>query len=169
MSRVRLALLVGVLTGISSVVGVAMPHAGVPAVRVHAYVLFDGNGREAMTFYQSVLGGSLEVQAVAETPMSAAFPRELQGRTVHAKLVAPGIELSGSDWLAPHDTPLRGNMTALYIEGGTHEATRALFEALSRGGTVTTPFARMPYGWYGRLIDAYGVVWMFHASGTGED
>ncbi|NUQ25220.1 MAG: hypothetical protein HUU34_14840 [Saprospiraceae bacterium] len=51
----------------------------------------------------------------------------------------------------------------MYINGFTPEETKSVFEKLSKGGTVTDPFSQQPFGWYGRIIDAYGVIWMFHA------
>lgn len=132
--------------------------------QVRAYLFFDGACREAMGFYQSVFGGRLELTTVGDSPMAASFPPPLRQRTLPARLLADEIVLSASDWLTPNEPPSRGNMNALYIESGAPERARELFERLSRGAAVTAPFAEQPFGWYGRLVDAYGVIWMFHAA-----
>lgn len=143
--------------------GIASSQTAGGAPQVGSYLLFDGTCRTAMEFYHSVFGGTLDLVTVGESPMASAFPRALHQRTVHARLVAPEISVTASDWLATGDTPVRGNMQALYVSGGTPEHTRALFDTLAKGGTVTAPFTGQPFGWYGRLADAYGVIWMFHA------
>jgi PhnB protein len=131
--------------------------------KLTTYLLFDGTCGQAMNFYKSVFGGDLTATTVGNSPMASAFPAELHGRVVHARLAGGGVDLSASDWLAVNEKPVRGNMNCLYIDGDTPVATRAVFEKLSKGGTVTDPFEGKPFGWYGRLIDAFGVIWMFHA------
>jgi PhnB protein len=160
LGRVAAASAIAIGAGTSS--GGAAP-AAPNSLRLSTYVLFDGNCRQAMQFYQSILGGDLALSSVGDSPMAKAFPKEMHQRVVNGRLKSPTIELSASDWLAPNDTPSRGNMNALYLDGASPDATRAVFEKLSAGGTVTAPFAEQPFGWYGRLIDAYGVVWMVHA------
>ena len=132
------------------------------AVTVTTYLLFDGNCRAAMEFYHSILGGELQLTTVGESPMAQGIPAALHQRIVHARLTNAGINLSASDWLAPNEAPSRGNMNALYVEA-TPERARAIFDRLSAGGRITTPFTQQPFGWYGRVVDVYGVVWMLHA------
>lgn len=131
--------------------------------KFNTYLLFDGTCKPGMEFYHSVFGGELELTTVGDSPMAAAFPPELHSRVVHARLSSGDIDIPASDWLAPHETPVRGNMSCMYINGFTPEETKSVFEKLSKGGTVTDPFSQQPFGWYGRIIDAYGVIWMFHA------
>jgi PhnB protein len=44
--------------------------------QLNAYLHFNGNCREAMTFYQACLGGELKMQAVGESPMAGQMPPE---------------------------------------------------------------------------------------------
>ena len=37
---------------------------------INAYLTFNGNCREAMTFYQKYLGGKLSFQTIGESPLS---------------------------------------------------------------------------------------------------
>lgn len=95
--------------------------------------------------------------------MASAFPSALHGRVVHARLTGEGVDIPASDWLAMNEKPVRGNMNCMYVSGRPAEYTKAVFEKLSKGGTITDPFEAKPFGWYGRLMDAFGVIWMFHA------
>ena len=132
-------------------------------VRLTTYLLFDGDCREAMTFYQTVLGGELTLTTVGESPIKGAFPPSLQGRMVSARLQSATVDLSASDWLRPGATPVHGNMVMLYLSGGTPDETRTLFARLAVGGQVTDPLLEQPFGLYGALNDRFGNRWMFHA------
>ena len=134
-----------------------------PHVRLTTYLLFDGDCRAAMTYYQSVLGGELTMTTVGDSPMRALFPAALQGRIVSARLVSPSVDLSASDWLRPTVRPVAGNRVMLYISGGTVAETRTLFEKLAAGAEVTDPLSEQPFGLYGALNDRFGNRWMFHA------
>jgi PhnB protein len=48
------------------------------------FLLFEGNCAEAMRFYQSCLGGELEVTLVRETPMKEQAPAALHDRVAYA-------------------------------------------------------------------------------------
>lgn len=128
------------------------------------YLLFEGTCREAMTFYQTCLGGTLQLTSVGESPMSAAFPPAAHHKIVHAVLTAPALSLSASDWLRPDVTPVQGNTVCLYLNGGTAAETESLFNRLALGGAVTDPFRQLPFGHYGSLTDRYGMRWMLHAA-----
>jgi PhnB protein len=41
---------------------------------INAYLNFNGQCREAMTFYQECLGGELVMQKISESPMAARVP-----------------------------------------------------------------------------------------------
>jgi uncharacterized glyoxalase superfamily protein PhnB len=98
--------------------------------------------------------------------MAASFPPELQEGVVHARLSGEMVEIPASDWLAQNRTPVRGNMTCMYIDGISPERSQEIFAQLSPNGEITDSFSRQPFGWYGRLVDAFGVIWMFHALET---
>ena len=47
-------------------------------VQLNPYLRFNGNCREAMTFYQSCLGGELTIQTVGESPVAGQMPPSMQ-------------------------------------------------------------------------------------------
>jgi PhnB protein len=54
--------------------------------QMNAYLHFNGNCREAMTFYKECLGGELNMQAVGESPMAAQMPPQIHTNILHASL-----------------------------------------------------------------------------------
>ncbi|MBW8749114.1 MAG: VOC family protein [Acidobacteria bacterium] len=125
------------------------------------YLLFDGNCLQAMEFYRSCLGGELKVLKVKDSPMKDHMPAAHQEKILNANLRSGLLEISASDWLRPDRTMARGNMTCLYLSGGTLEALTAVFHKLSDGGEVTDPLQQQFFGAYGAINDRFGVRWMF--------
>ncbi len=55
-------------------------------MKLSTYLTYDGNAREAFTFYQQVLGGTLELMTFAQAPDAEQFPAEYRERIMHACL-----------------------------------------------------------------------------------
>ena len=125
------------------------------------YLLFDGNCLQAMEFYRFCLGGELKVLKVKDSPVKDHMPAVHQEKVLNANLRSDLLEISASDWLHPDRTMARGNMTCLYVSGGTLEALTALFHKLSDGAQITDPLQQQFFGAYGALNDRFGVRWMF--------
>jgi len=129
-----------------------------------SYLLFDGNCQQAMEFYRSRFGGELSLIKVKDSPVKDQMPASSQEKVLNARLQSGELEISGSDWLRPDRTPVRGNTVCLYLSGGTLENLRTVFERLSEGADVTDPLKQLFFGAYGALNDRFGVRWMFHTS-----
>ena len=127
------------------------------------FLLFNGNCAEAMTFYQSCLGGDLTITKVSDTPMKDQMPVENLNKVAHAYLKSNAIEFSATDWLHPTRIFHQGNTVAMYINFGTYKELRAIFERLSGGAdpALLDDLREMPFGSYGHLADKYGVHWFF--------
>jgi PhnB protein len=128
------------------------------------YLLFDGNCKQAMEFYQTCLGGDLALMKVKDSPVQGAMPASQQEKIINARLRSGTMEISASDWLRPESERNRGNTVCLYLSGGTLAELRTLFERLSEGGEVTDPLKEMFFGAYGALNDRFGVRWMFQSN-----
>lgn len=135
--------------------------------RLTPYLLFDGKCKEAMEFYKACFGGELTAARVKDTPAKDRLPAALHEKIVNARLKSGEVEISASDWLRPDRTAVRGNTVCLFLSGGTHEESKALFERLSDGGEVTDPLSEQFFGLYGALNDKFGVRWMFHSEKKG--
>jgi PhnB protein len=128
------------------------------------YLGFDGNCRQAMHHYETVLQGKLEtMMSGAESPMADQIPKAFADRIVHACLALPGGgTLFAGD--APAHLPYEGikgvSITMNY--DSVNEAER-VFKALSEGGQVTMPMARVFWAKAcGMLTDKFGVPWIIN-------
>ncbi|MET8041061.1 VOC family protein [Micromonospora sp. NPDC005215] len=129
--------------------------------RVSPYLSFDGNAREAMEFYRSVFGGSVQITTFADLHAS---PGAAQDELVaHAMLKgATGIVLMGSD-RTPGDGA--GGGASITLGGDDEAELSGYWERLCAGGTVTAPFARSPWGArYGRCTDRFGTDWLVNVT-----
>ena len=54
--------------------------------QINSYLTFNGNCREAMTFYQECLGGELFMQTIGESPMAEQMPLPMKESILHATL-----------------------------------------------------------------------------------
>lgn len=128
------------------------------------YLLFDGNCRQAMEFYQSCFGGELTQLPVKDSPAKGAMPASQHEKILNARLKSGNVELSASDWLRPDRTRIPGNTVCLFLSCGTFRDVSDLFARLAEGGEVTDPLKELFFGAYGALNDKFGVRWMFHSS-----
>ena len=128
------------------------------------FLLFDGNCAEAMTFYQSCLGGNLVLTKLGETPMKGQFPPEKHGRIINAQLKSGAIDISATDWMAsPEFDPILGNMSALFVVGGSYDELKTVFDKLGAGAQKERfqELRDMPFGTYGQFYDRFGIQWIF--------
>ena len=128
--------------------------------RISIYLGFNGNCREAMTFYAEVLGGRIEAMLTyADTPEAGAVGPECQDKVAHACLNLGGTLLMGGDAIAGTCTELQGSAVHLeYTDPG--EAER-VFNQFAEGGSVQMPFAETFWAHrFGMVRDRFGSSWM---------
>jgi PhnB protein len=135
--------------------------------KLNAYLSFKDNARDAMTFYQTVLGGKLTFSTFKEGHASQ-DPSE-DNKIMHALLEADnGMTLMASD------TPDRmeyhpGNNIALSLSGDGETELRGYWEKLSIGATITMPLDKAPWGdTFGMLTDKFGIGWLVNISGKNQ-
>ena len=127
---------------------------------INIYLTFDGNCREAMTFYQQCLGGDLSLVPI-ETMMPDA-PPERRGQLMHSQLNHEAFTLMAADTM-PGMTYTPGGAFSINIDCGSVEELERLFTALGAGGTVRQPPQDAPWGSrFAMLRDRFGVGWMFN-------
>lgn len=139
-------------------------------VELSPFLIFDGNCAEAMTFYQSCLGGELTITKVGDSPMKDHHPPENHHKVLYAHLKNGPIEFSATDWLHPTRRPQQGNTVCMYVGNGTYDELRAIFDKLAVGadGNLLDDLRDMPFGSYGHLADQYGVHWFFQGEKARE-
>jgi PhnB protein len=134
------------------------------ATRLNPYLNFDGECRDAMTFYAQVFGATLEISTFGEAGMADAPNPD---HVMHAMLeTANGWTLMASD-MPPGETRQSGNDFSVSLSGD-EAFLRETFTALAEGGTVMLPLTKAPWGdEFGMAKDRFGVQWMVNiATGT---
>lgn len=136
--------------------------------KLNPYLQFEGDAREAMTFYRDVFGGELTISTFgdfgADQHDGAALPAD---GVMHGQLeTAHGMTLMGSD-LPPGQSAATPN-GHLCLSGDEAALLTGWFEALSEGGHVDVPLERQVWGdLYGQVKDRFGVNWMFNVGSQG--
>lgn len=129
---------------------------------IHAYLTFHGNCREAMTFYQSCLGGELTFQTVGESPLSVKMPKPMKEYIVHATLRKETLVLQGSDMVPPSGL-VKGNAVSLCLECGSEDEIKKVYTQLSTEGKADHPLEYTFWGaLFGGLTDRYGNHWLLN-------
>ena len=129
--------------------------------KVIPYLNFNGNCREAMTFYKECLGGDLSLQKISESPMAAQMPSEMGARILHSQLTKNEFILRGSDMMGQNIK--NGNVIGLCLDCTDEQATHLFFSNLSAGGQIVTPLHQTFWGaTYGELTDKFGINWLFN-------
>ncbi len=127
-----------------------------------AYLNFDGNAREAMTFYSKCLGAELCTMLwSAAPPGQCEVPPEAKDRIMHASLTKGSVILMAADTFP--GTPFqKGNNFTININCESRQESERLFAALGEKGKVIMPLQDMFWGsFWGMLTDQFGINWMF--------
>ncbi len=129
---------------------------------LNPYLNFNGQCRNALTFYQQCLEGQLELQKVAESPMAAKMPSEKGPLILHGALSKNGHTLlMGSDMIG--SALQTGNSIMLCLNCNSDQEINTIFDRLSAGGHVKTPLHQSFWGaTYGELKDKFGMDWMLN-------
>jgi PhnB protein len=129
---------------------------------LNPYLNFNGQCRNALTFYQECLEGQLELQKVAESPMATKMPSEKGPLILHGALSKNGHTLlMGSDMIG--SALQTGNSIMLCLNCSSDQEINTIFDRLSAGGHVKTPLHQSFWGaTYGELKDKFGMDWILN-------
>ncbi|HEY6738662.1 MAG TPA: VOC family protein [Actinopolymorphaceae bacterium] len=128
------------------------------ASRLNPYLNFDGNARQALEFYESVFGGTLDLNTYGDFGDPNA---EGADKIMHGQLETDaGYTLMGAD--NPPGTDHRpGNNITISLSGDDADRLRGYWQKLSEGGTVSVPLEKQMWGdEFGMCQDRFGVPWM---------
>ncbi len=126
------------------------------------YIHFRGTCRDAMAFYQGILGGTLEVMGYADAPDATQAMRS-SDLVMHATLHLGGRMLLAADFPPGHAGTPQAAVTISHI-APTDADARRIFAALSEDATVMMEY--QPTFWsdgFGMLKDRFGTQWMVSA------
>jgi PhnB protein len=125
------------------------------------YLNFDGQTKEAITFYNKCFGGDLYLMPFGEIPGGCA--PEAKDRTMHASISKNGVSvLMASD--SPPGMPIQqGNNCWVNVNCESLDEIERLFVQMGEGGAVRMPLDNQFWGArFGMLTDRFGVQWMFN-------
>jgi predicted 3-demethylubiquinone-9 3-methyltransferase (glyoxalase superfamily) len=114
---------------------------------IHPCIWFDGNAKEAATFYCSVIPGS---KITVDTPMVVNF--ELMGKKFMGLNGGPMFKINPS--------------ISVFVNCKTAEQTGEIYNRLAEGGEPLMPLGK--YDWsesYGWIKDKYGLTWQIMLGG----
>lgn len=127
-----------------------------------SYLTFNGNCREAMTFYKDCLGGELLFQTIGESPLSANMPKRMKKCILHATLSSGALVLMASDMVGEQGL-IRGNSVSLALHCSSEEEIRHCYAKLSVGGKANHPLEKSFWGaLFGTLTDKFGTHWLLN-------
>lgn len=129
--------------------------------KINAYLTFNGNCREAMTFYQECFGGHLTMQTVEGSPMEDEMPIKSRQNILHASLTREGLVLLASDMSATEKL-INGNTISLSLHCSSEAEIKTFFTKLSAGGRVAHPLHEFFAGTMGALTDKYEKDWLLY-------
>ena len=137
------------------------------SINLNPYLNFpDARAREAMEFYQSVMGGELSIMTFGD--MGTEGP--LAAQVMHGQLEVPGgLVLMGADAPPEMVQVSFGDNISVSLSGGPEdgEQLRGWFAALAEGGEVRQPLEAAPWGdEFGMLVDRFGISWMVNVAGA---
>ncbi|MBL0341338.1 MAG: VOC family protein [Bacteroidetes bacterium] len=131
-------------------------------MQINTYLTFNGNCREAMSFYQQCLGGELQFQTIGESPLAEKMPGKMRKCILHATLTNGTLVLMGSDMVG-NDGLQKGNAVSLSLHCSSEEQIKLCYKKLAAGGIQNHPVETTFFGaLLGDLTDRYGNHWLLH-------
>jgi len=135
-------------------------------VKLTSYINLDGSGREALDFYHSIFGGTVESDTFGEFNEKSGgampMPDEDKDKIMHASLTGDHVELMISDVPSTWEVPAaKESNIILALSGDDETVLRGYWDRLSEGGTIVQPLEKAPWGdYFGNVTDKFGVSWM---------
>ncbi len=128
---------------------------------INCYLTFNGNCREAMTFYKECFDGELTLQTIGESPMAERMPPKMQQCILHATLINGNVSILGSDMVSEKGL-IKGNSVSMMLDCSSEEEIRRVHAQLaSKGGSVLHPLEITFWGaLFGDVYDQFGNIWI---------
>jgi PhnB protein len=128
-------------------------------MKLHTYLNYGGNCREAFKFYEQHLGAKiLMMMTRADQPGVTDVPSGQKDSILYARLSIGGTDLMGSD-VPDRFQPMRSAYLSLSVDSSA-EAER-IFAVLSEGGEIFMPIGETFFAHrFAMMRDKFGTSWM---------
>ena len=133
-------------------------------MKLQPYIMFNGNAREAMNFYNEALEGEITfIQTYGEAPGEYPKSPATNDLIMHANIKWSDFELMIAD-ASPNHAIAFSDALSISIALDSVENWKKVFERLSTGGKVSVPFEKQFWGGnFGMFTDKFGISWMVNA------
>ncbi|MGM9988046.1 MAG: VOC family protein [Bacillaceae bacterium] len=129
---------------------------------IHPYLVLNGNGQEAVTFYERALDAKvISLQTFGDMPENPEHPTpaEAKDRVLNAHLKVGNTDLMLSDTFPGQPYQL-GSQVTLAITVTDIQTSKELFANLEDGGQVDMPLQETFWSpSYGQVTDKFGIMW----------
>jgi len=127
---------------------------------IYPYLVMNGNGQEAVKFYQNALGAEVvSLQTFGDMPGNADKPENVKNLVLNAQLQVGGFNLMLSDTF-PGNPYQVGDQVSIAVLFDNPETTKEVYEKLKDGGKVIMELQQTFWSpSYGQLTDKFGVTW----------
>lgn len=126
------------------------------------YLVTNGNGQEAVKFYQHALGAEvISLSTFGEMPEDPnhPIPTEMKDLVMNAQMRIGDALLMLSDNMPGHPYQLGSQVTVALLVSNKEKANE-IFEKLQDGGKVTMPIQETFWSpAYGQVTDKFGIDW----------
>ncbi len=129
-------------------------------MRLHTYLNYGGNCKQAFRFYEQHLGGKITMMMThGEQPNPPDVSPEWKDAILHARIEIGETELMGADVPPERFQPMRSAYLSLSVDS-TDEAER-IYKLLSDRGQIFMPMQETFFAFrFGMLRDKFGTSWM---------
>lgn len=131
---------------------------------VDVYLYFNGNCREAVTYYAEVFGTEQpKIMTYGDTPPNPEYPlpEEAKNLVMHSRLNINDSNIMFSD-MFPGSPFIQGNNIGLAYVSKDLDHITSCFNKLKDGGTVKMELQETFWSkCYGNLQDKFGIEWQF--------
>ena len=136
-------------------------------MQITPYLSFNGDCREALTFYGELFGGNVGDFVPWNAEDIENIPDASTDHIMHGDININGNIISGSDQFGDMYQPA-GNIS-LMLEIDDLSDAQAKFSALAADGQIIMPFAETFWAdGYGYCKDRFGILWQINCTGSKE-
>lgn len=136
-------------------------------MKIDPYLFFDGRCEEAIEFYKTALGATVEFlmrnSESPEPPPPGTLPPGSENKIMHASVHIGGALVMMSDGMCSGNTSFKG--FSLSLDCPDADSAREAFAALAQGGQIHVPLGKTFWApLFGMVNDRFGVGWMVGVS-----
>lgn len=136
-------------------------------MQVHPILAFNGRGDEALEYYCRTIGAEVTTMMrwkESPDPGMRAVAQGFEDKIMHATFRIGETTLMATDGITATGEPVFKGIT-LSLDAPNDAETKRLFTALSDGGQVQMPLAKMFWSSSsGMVTDRFGVSWMVNTA-----